>query len=946
MIYRFQEIEDKWRKFWEEKSIFEVDIDPNKPKYYILSMFPYPSGAGLHVGHPLGYIAADILARYKRLQGFCVLHPMGFDAFGLPAEQYAIQTGLHPEITTKKNINKYKEQLKLLGLSYSWDREISTSGPEYYKWTQWIFIKLFNSWYNKHTKKAEPIDSLIKHLDQYGTDKLHAFTNTDTTILSAKEWSSLTASQKETELLKYRLAYKGETTVNWCPELKTVLANDEVKNGLSERGGHPVVTKKMTQWLLGITAYADRLLSGLDSLSWPDSIKEIQRNWIGKSQGVTLQFKVHEKQQISIEVFTTRVDTLFGASFIAIAPEHPLVNIITTDAQKSIIETYINNVSKKSEIERMSETDTASGVFTGAYAQIPFSNRKIPIWIADYVIVTYGTGAVMGVPSGDERDYKIAKNFDLPIINILDSQNTNDNADNTKDGKYINSEFINGLTYNEAIKVLVDKLEQEEIGSKTINYKIRDAIFTRQRYWGEPIPIYYNGGIPKSLPKNDLPLFLPDIDNYKPTDEGLAPLARLDNWKYLNKYNYETGTMPGWAGSSWYWYRYMDPKNNLEFASKETINYWQNVDFYLGGAEHATGHLIYARFWNQFLYDLGLVPKEEPFKKLLNQGMIQGRSNFIYRIIGENTYVSYGLKDNYTTQKLHVDINCTNNDILDIKKLQSCYEQYSKAKFILENGNYICGYEIEKMSKSKLNILNPDSLIYQYGADTLRLYEMFLGPIEQSKPWNTQGITGAQNFLKKFYKLLFTNDKFYTSAEKANNNELYVIQTLIKKVKDYINRYSFNTIVSAFMICINSLKDLKCIKKEILEPLVILLSPYAPFICEEFWSLLGNKEGSISYAGFPQLNEQYLTTTSFNYPVSINGKVKFKLEIPLDYNKDQIEALILDNEKIRDIQITKIIIIPIKIINIVYIKFYYIVINLYFIQITLYYIKQEALNIY
>ncbi|MGE9516245.1 MAG: leucine--tRNA ligase [Solitalea-like symbiont of Tyrophagus putrescentiae] len=917
MIYRFQEIEDKWRKFWEEKSIFEVDIDPNKPKYYILSMFPYPSGAGLHVGHPLGYIAADILARYKRLQGFCVLHPMGFDAFGLPAEQYAIQTGLHPEITTKKNINKYKEQLKLLGLSYSWDREISTSGPEYYKWTQWIFIKLFNSWYNKHTKKAEPIDSLIKHLDQYGTDKLHAFTNTDTTILSAKEWSSLTASQKETELLKYRLAYKGETTVNWCPELKTVLANDEVKNGLSERGGHPVVTKKMTQWLLGITAYADRLLSGLDSLSWPDSIKEIQRNWIGKSQGVTLQFKVHEKQQISIEVFTTRVDTLFGASFIAIAPEHPLVNIITTDAQKSIIETYINNVSKKSEIERMSETDTASGVFTGAYAQIPFSNRKIPIWIADYVIGTYGTGAVMGVPSGDERDYKFAKNFDLPIINILDSQNTNDNADNTKDGKYINSEFINGLTYNEAIKVLVDKLEQEEIGSKTINYKIRDAIFTRQRYWGEPIPIYYNGGIPKSLPKNDLPLFLPEIDNYKPTDEGLAPLARLDNWKYLNKYNYETGTMPGWAGSSWYWYRYMDPKNNLEFASKETINYWQNVDFYLGGAEHATGHLIYARFWNQFLYDLGLVPKEEPFKKLLNQGMIQGRSNFIYRIIGENTYVSYGLKDNYTTQKLHVDINCTNNDILDIKKLQSCYEQYSKAKFILENGNYICGYEIEKMSKSKLNILNPDSLIYQYGADTLRLYEMFLGPIEQSKPWNTQGITGAQNFLKKFYQLFFTKDKFYTSAEKANNNELYVLHTLIKKVQDDINRYSFNTIVSAFMICINSLKDLKCNKKEILEPLVILLSPYAPFICEELWSLLGNKEGSISYAGFPQLNEQYLTTTSFNYPVSINGKVKFKLEIPLDYNNDQIEALILENEKIRDIQITKIIIIPKKIINIV-----------------------------
>ncbi len=847
MDYQFKDIEQKWQQFWAENQTFKAEDKTTKPKYYVLDMFPYPSGAGLHVGHPLGYIASDIFSRYKRLKGFNVLHPMGYDSFGLPAEQYAIQTGQHPAITTEANIATYRRQLDQLGFSFDWSREVRTSEAGYYKWTQWIFMQLFNSWYNKAADKAEAIDKLVEHFEQNGSAGIDAVCDEEILSFTADEWKALSNEAQQAELLKYRLTYLRESTVNWCPALGTVLANDEVKDGFSERGGFPVEQKKMMQWSMRITAYADRLLKGLDTIDWPEPLKEMQRNWIGKSVGALVRFAVEDKSEF-IEVFTTRADTIFGTTFLVLAPEHELVASLTTPGQKEAIDNYIAQAKKKSELERMADAKTVSGAFTGSYAVNPLNGEKIQIWIADYVLAGYGTGAVMAVPSGDQRDYLFAKQYLLPIIPIIDIQNIEKEADPTKEGHYINSGFINGLTYKEATAAVVAKLEELGAGKAKVNFRMRDAIFGRQRYWGEPVPVYFKDGLPQLIAEADLPLVLPEVDKYLPTEDGEPPLARAKGWNY-NGLEYELSTMPGWAGSSWYWFRYMDAQNDTAFASPEAIAYWRDVDLYIGGSEHATGHLLYSRFWNKFLKDIGKTAEEEPFKKLINQGMIQGRSNFVFRMIDEvgratNTFVSHGLIKDYRVSPLHVDVNIVENDVLDINKFKQFRSDFADAEFILENGKYVCGVEIEKMSKSKYNVVNPDVLVERYGADTLRMYEMFLGPLEQSKPWNTNGIEGVFKFLRKFWRL-FHDDawKFNVSDAEPSKAELKSLHKIIRKVEEDVERFSFNTSVSSFMIAVNELTDLKSNKRAILQDMVIILSPYAPHICEELWTMLGNPAG-------------------------------------------------------------------------------------------------------
>lgn len=900
MDYNHTSLEKKWQKFWAEHQTFKTAVETDKPKYYVLDMFPYPSGAGLHVGHPLGYIASDIFARYKRLKGFNVLHPMGYDSFGLPAEQYAIQTGQHPAITTSVNINRYREQLDNIGFSYDWSREVRTSNADYYKWTQWIFMQLFDGWYNKDLDKACPIASLVALFESNGSHDVHAVCDEEVLLFTAAEWQSFSDREKQVELLKYRLAYLRESTVNWCAALGTVLANDEVINGVSERGGYPVEQKKMMQWSMRITAYADRLLQGLDTIDWPEPLVEMQRNWIGKSVGASVKFPIPQLDNV-IEVFTTRVDTLYGVSFVVLAPEHDFVQALTTDGQRVEVDAYIAKTGKKSELDRMADTKTVSGVFTGSFAKHPLTGADLQIWIADYVLASYGTGAVMAVPSGDQRDYLFAHHFSLPIIPVLDSQEIDEAADPKKAGVYINSDLINGLHYAEAVPVLIAKLEELKLGKAKVNYRMRDAIFGRQRYWGEPVPVYFKDGLPQLIAENELPLLLPEVDKYLPTETGEPPLARAENWKYQDAYDYELSTMPGWAGSSWYWFRYMDPENADAFASKEAANYWEAVDLYIGGSEHATGHLLYARFWNKVLKDLGFHNQEEPFKKLINQGMIQGRSSFVYRVLdttgkGTNSFVSLGLKDQYTTIPLHVDVNIVHNDQLDTEKFKAFRPDFKDAEFILEQGKYICGTEVEKMSKSKFNVVNPDDIISNYGADTLRLYEMFLGPLEQAKPWNTNGIEGVYKFLRKVWRLFHNAEgQFVVSEEEPSKAEYKALHKIIKKAEDDIERFSFNTSVSAFMICVNELTELKSNKRKILNDLLIVLTPYAPHIAEELWSLLGHQDGSISYAAYPTFNSAYLVESEFAYPVSINGKMKMNLSLALDLTADAVEEIVRNN---------------------------------------------------
>ena len=1143
MDYQFKEIEKKWQQFWADHQTFKAHNHSEKPKYYVLDMFPYPSGAGLHVGHPLGYIASDIFARYKRLKGFNVLHPMGYDSFGLPAEQYAIQTGQHPAITTEDNITTYRRQLDQIGFSFDWSREVRTSEPGYYRWTQWIFMQLFNSWYNKDADKAESVETLVKHFEINGSAGVNAVSDDEVRSFSADEWSAFTPGEQQQELLKYRLTYLRESTVNWCAALGTVLANDEVKDGFSERGGYPVEQKKMMQWSMRITAYAERLLQGLDHIDWPEPLKEMQRNWIGKSVGASVKFsltpalsegegvkitsptsegegaksnsrmseedgakkfgyqtadpllwdilkqnardnrafsteaedilwqnlrnnqtgfkirrqhaidtyiadficlpkrliievdgsyhdQITEQDQIrtqtlnqlgfevmrfsneqvlhdtetvikaitdnlakqpdinqnkektsesdslsfgegrgeAIEVFTTRVDTIFGVTFLVIAPEHELVSQLTTPAQKEAVEAYIAQTKKKSELDRMADTKTVSGVFTGSYVVNPLSGQETQIWIADYVLAGYGTGAVMGVPSGDQRDYLFAKHFGLPITPIIDSQKIDTEADPTKEGRYINSGFINGLTYKEATATVIAKLEEIGAGKARVNFRMRDAIFGRQRYWGEPVPVYFKGNIPHLISESDLPLILPEVDKYLPTESGEPPLGRAEGWAYKASpqpspkekgpnsevlsfgedlgeasYPYELSTMPGWAGSSWYWYRYMDANNDHEFASKEAVAYWKSVDLYIGGSEHATGHLLYSRFWNKFLKDINLVIEEEPFKKLINQGMIQGRSNFVYRVTtfderekpthlflskkqwdryshpNENAGMlfeewGFPIKSNFAmvNAAIHVDVNIVHNENLDIKKFREWRDEFKDAVLILEDGSissptgggregaYICGVEVEKMSKSKFNVVNPDDIIERYGADTLRMYEMFLGPLEQSKPWNTNGIEGVFKFLRKFWRL-FHNDQWEITVtdEAPTKAELKSLHKIIRKVEEDIERFSFNTSVSSFMIAVNELTDLKCNKRAILQDMVIILSPYAPHICEELWIMLGNEAGTLSYAPYPEFKAEYLVEDEFAYPISINGKTKMNLNIPLSLDVPATEAFVLANADVQ-----------------------------------------------
>jgi len=938
MEYNFREVEKKWQKYWKENQTFKTSADQSRPKYYVLDMFPYPSGSGLHVGHPLGYIASDIYARYKRLKGFNVLHPMGYDAFGLPAEQYAIQTGQAPAITTEQNIARYREQLDTIGLSFDWSREVRTSDPDYYKWTQWIFLKLFGSWYNNQSKRAEAIDVLIAELSKNGNEKVDASSSQEYKF-SAADWNTFSEAEKSEILLNYRLAYISEATVNWCPALGTVLANEEVKEGLSERGGYPVERKLMKQWSLRITAYADRLLNDLDGIDWPESLKEQQRNWIGKSEGAQLKFPL-QNSDLSIEIFTTRPDTIFGATFMTLAPEHELVSRITTQTQKAAVENYIEEVKKRSERERMTEVKRISGVFTGAYAIHPFTEKPIPVWIGDYVLAGYGTGAVMSVPAHDERDHAFARHFSIPILEVIqgtEKKNIEEESYDAKEGVCINSDFLNGMKVKDAMRRIIDEISSRGLGSGKVNFRLRDAIFGRQRYWGEPIPIYYKDGLPQAMPESELPLILPEVDKYLPTEDGEPPLARAKNWKYKDTYEYETTTMPGWAGSSWYFLRYMDAGNKEAFASKDALNYWQDVDLYIGGAEHATGHLLYVRFWTKFLFDLRLLPMSEPAKKLINQGMIQGRSNFVYRIKDSNQFVSYNLKDKYETSALHVDVNMVENDILDLDAFKKWRSEYSNATFILEDKNtkqessvetgvYVCGAEVEKMSKSKWNVVSPDAMIEKYGADCLRLYEMFLGPLELSKPWNTNGISGTSNFIRKLWKLFHspsggTKDLIWTVTDDLPTKEEFkVLHKTIRKITEDIERYSFNTSVSNFMICVNELTELKCNKRTILEPLAILVAAYAPHIAEELWEKLGHKE-SISTAKFPEFKEEYLVEDQFAYPISINGKTKFNLEISLALNKEEIEKEVLNADEVQKLLAgqspKKVIIVPGRIVNIV-----------------------------
>ena len=921
MEYNFKEVEKKWQSYWQENKTYRVEVDPSKPKYYVLDMFPYPSGAGLHVGHPLGYIASDIYSRYKHLKGFNVLHPMGYDAYGLPAEQYAIQTGQHPAITTEKNIRRYREQMDKIGFSFDWDREIRTCDPEYYKWTQWTFIQMFNSFYCYDEQKAMPITELVKAFEAVGTQGLNVACGEEMNF-TAEEWKRKSTKEQQEILLNYRLAYLADTMVNWCPQLGTVLANDEVKEGLSLRGGYPVVQKKMRQWSLRVSAYAQRLLDGLDNIDWSDSLKDIQRNWIGRSQGADVKFDVKDSD-LKLEIFTTRPDTIFGVSFMVLAPESDYVKPLTTPEQADAVAEYLDYVSKRTERERQTEVKKVTGVFTGSYAINPFTNEAIPIWISEYVLSGYGTGAIMAVPGHDSRDYAFAKHFNLPIVPVIDDGEGHDMSESSYDakaGKMINSGIINGMEVKEAIAYIAGEVEKRGIGKSKINYRLRDAIFSRQRYWGEPFPVYYKDDLPYMLDESKLPLELPEVDKYLPTESGEPPLGRAKNWKTEDGYPLELNTMPGFAGSSAYFLRYMDPHNNNALVDHEICNYWKNVDLYLGGSEHATGHLIYARFWNMFLYDLGVACEEEPFKKLINQGMIQGRSNFVYRIQGSNTFVSVGLKDQYKTTEIHVDVNIVKNDVLDQDAFRAWMPEYANAEFILENGKYICGWAIEKMSKSMFNVVNPDTIIEEYGADTLRLYEMFLGPLEFSKPWDTKGIDGVYKFLRKFWRLFQVGENFSVSDETPSKEELKVLHKTIKKVEYDIENFSFNTSIPAFMICTNELTALKCNKRAILEPLVITIAPFAPHMAEELWSLLGHTQ-SITKETFPQWEEKFLTEDTFEYPVSFNGKVRFKLSMPLTATNADIEAAVKaapeSTKWLEGKEIKKMIIVPKKIVNVV-----------------------------
>lgn len=938
MNYNFNEIEAKWQKYWSENQTFKASNNSNKPKFYCLDMFPYPSGAGLHVGHPLGYIASDIVSRFKRHQGFNVLHPMGYDSFGLPAEQYAIQTGQHPALTTKENIARYREQLDRLGFSFDWEREVRTSDPDYYRWTQWIFIQLFESWYDNSQNKARPINELISIFSTQGNKKIDAACDEDIKFFSSTEWKAFSEKIQQEILLKYRLAYLAETEVNWCPALGTVLANDEIVNGVSERGGYPVERKKMKQWSMRISAYAERLLQGLDKIDWPESLKETQRNWIGKSTGAVVKFKI-QNSKFEIEVFTTRPDTIFGVTFMTLAPEHELVSKITTSAQKEKVETYIKQTAKRSERDRMADVKNISGEFTGAYAEHPFTGETIPIWIGDYVLAGYGTGAVMAVPCGDQRDYDFAKHFHIPIKNIFEGIDISKEAYADKNGgtKLVNSGFLNGLTYRDAIRKIISELEKTGQGRGKVNYRLRDAVFSRQRYWGEPFPVYYKNGMPQMIPEEHLPLKLPEVKKYLPTETGEPPLGRAEVWAWDEEkatvvhkkmvddkkiFPLELNTMPGWAGSSWYFLRYMEnEKRDRVFASEEAMNYWKNVDLYIGGSEHGTGHLLYARFWTKFLKDRGLVPVNEPFQKLINQGMILGESAFVYRLENQNKFVSKNLINKESVQLIHVDVSLVNSSHeLDIEAFKNSRPEYNDAELILEDGKYYVGREPEKMSKSKYNVVNPDDICEEYGADTLRMYEMFLGPLEQAKPWNTAGISGVHAFLKKLWKLYHNGNIFEVSNKPASPQNLKTLHKTIKKTTEDIEAFSFNTSVSSFMICVNELTAQKCNNREVLEPLAILISPYAPHIAEELWRNLGHSV-SISTAEWPQFEEKYLVENTKTYPISFNGKMRFTIDLPADLSREEIEKAVMENERTQkqlDGKIPKkTIVVPGKIVNVV-----------------------------
>lgn len=922
MEYNHKAIESRWQQQWKEAGTYHVEIDPERPKFYVLDMFPYPSGAGLHVGHPLGYIASDIYARYKRLRGFNVLHPMGYDAYGLPAEQYAIQTGQHPEVTTRDNIARYRQQLDKIGFCFDWDREIRTCDPEYYKWTQWAFIQMFNHYYDTAAAKALPISDLVKHLEAHGTEDLHAAA-TKELVLTADEWKEMDARQQSDVLMNYRLAYLGNTMVNWCPKLGTVLANDEVSEGLSIRGGYPVEQKLMYQWCLRVSAYAPRLLDGLNTIDWTDSLKETQRNWIGRSEGAEMKFHV-AGTDIDLEIFTTRADTVFGVTFMVLAPESMYVDMVTTPDHRKEVDEYLQAIKHKTERERMIDKKV-TGVLTGSYAVNPLTGKQIPIWVSDYVLAGYGTGAIMAVPAHDSRDYAFAKKFDLPIIPLIEGADVSEESFDAKSGKMINSASaeldLNGLEVKDAIAATKKFIEEKGIGKVKVNYRLRDAIFSRQRYWGEPFPVYYKDGIPHMLDVDQLPLMLPEVDKYLPTETGEPPLGRAKNWNTPEGYRLELNTMPGFAGSSAYYLRYMDPRNNDALVSKEANDYWRSVDLYVGGSEHATGHLIYSRFWCKFLHDIGEVCEDEPFRKLINQGMIQGRSNFVYRIKDTNTFVSLGLKDQYEVTPIHVDVNIVSNDILDLEKFKAWRPEYNDAEFILEDGKYVCGYAVEKMSKSMFNVVNPDDIVERYGADTLRLYEMFLGPIEQSKPWDTNGIDGVNRFIKKLWSLFYKGDNLLVNDEVPTADNLKSLHKLIKKVTADIEAFSFNTSIAAFMICVNELTQQKCHSRDVLSQLLIVLAPFAPHVAEELWHTALGNDTSIVDARWPEYNEEYLVEKNVTYAVSFNGKARFNIDVAADMPREEVEKTALAHEGaakwLDGKTIRKVIVVPGKIVNIV-----------------------------
>lgn len=924
MEYNHRDIEARWQKYWRDNNTYRVDIDTKRPKYYVLDMFPYPSGAGLHVGHPLGYIASDIVSRYKRLKGFNVLHPMGYDAYGLPAEQYAIQTGQHPEVTTQTNIARYREQLDKIGFCYDWSREIRTCDPEYYKWTQWTFKRMFLSYYDTQACKAMPITELVARFEKEGANADTPAASSQVLTFSADEWKSMDGKQQSDVLMNYRIAYLGNTMVNWCPKLGTVLANDEVSEGVSLRGGYPVEQKVMYQWCLRVSAYAERLLKGLDTIDWTDSLKETQRNWIGRSEGAEMHFSIDGRDDIDLEIFTTRADTVFGVTFMVLAPESEYVDKVTTAEQREAVTSYIAATKRRTERERLIDKHV-SGVFTGAYAVNPLTGKKIPIWVSDYVLAGYGTGAIMAVPAHDSRDYAFARHFDLPIIPLIEGADVSEQSFDAKEGIMMNSEGpelnLNGLTVKEAIAATKNFIKEKGIGRVKVNYRLRDAIFSRQRYWGEPFPVYYKEGIPCMLDDKDLPLLLPEIDAYLPTEKGEPPLGRAKNWKTADGYPLELNTMPGFAGSSAYYLRYMDPRNHDALVSKEADEYWRNVDLYIGGTEHATGHLIYSRFWNKFLYDLGIVVEEEPFKKLINQGMIQGRSNFVYRIKDTNTFVSAGKKKDYDVTPIHVDVNIVKNDVLDTEAFRKWRPEYNEAQFVLEDdGRYICGYAVEKMSKSMFNVVNPDDIVATYGADTLRLYEMFLGPLEQSKPWDTNGIDGVNRFLKKLWALFYKGEEFLPDDSAASEEDLRSLHRLIAKVTADIDNFSFNTSVAAFMICVNELTSHRCRSRQVLQSLLVLLTPFAPHIAEELWHALGNTT-TICDAQWPQAEERYLKADTQTYAVSFNGKARFTITVAAGTERADVERLALSNSAatkwLEGKQIVKIIVVPGKIVNVV-----------------------------